>query len=182
MSKARRPGEVFSHDWTSGNPHTDLVRPIARASCRPQLYKSDASASNLVHLKSSQKSVDNWSRAHRHVHFDMDINTYDIDGYATRYFKHPRHLIATKLGWKHVSDKHCKYTSLKMDQLQDRLTRIRTMRQMRRRGRSQKRRDILTAADLKYRQEVVAAFVLAARTPGIEHKGAKRQGTKAVNI
>ena len=67
-----------------------------------------------------------------------------------------------------------------MDKLQDRLTRIRTMRQMRRRGRRQQRRDILAAADLKYRQEVVAAFVFATRTPGIKHKGAKRQGANEV--
>ena len=54
------------------------------------------------------------------------------------------------------------------------------MRQVRRRGRRQQRQSILAAPELKYRQEVVAAFVFATRTPGIKQKGAKRQGAKAV--
>ena len=54
------------------------------------------------------------------------------------------------------------------------------MRQVRRRGKRQQRRDILAAADLKYRQEVMAAFEFATRTPGIKQKGAKRQGANTV--
>ena len=36
-------------------------------------------------------------------------------------------------------------------------------------------------ANNMYRRDVVAAFICATRTPGIKHKGAKRQGAKAVN-
>ena len=31
-----------------------------------------------------------------------------------------------------------------------------------------------------YKQNVVAAFIMATRTPGVKQKGAKRQGAKAV--
>ena len=179
------PAQVLLSTLTGGgrNSRTSANQqfsPGKRPSCQWATVNLDADASNIVHLKSSNKSADNWSRADNHAQFDMDIKTYDIDGYATHYHEHPRKLIATKLGWTIVSDNRCKYTGLKMDKLQDRLTRIRAMRQVRRHGKRQQRRDILVAADLKYRQEVVAAFVCATRTPGIKQKGAKRQGGKAV--
>ena len=70
----------------------------------------------------------------------------------------------------------CKYTGLSADKLAKRAMVNRTLL---RRDRN-KRRQITQQANETYKQNMVAAFIMATRTPGIKQKGAKQEGAKAV--
>ena len=162
----------------SGGPESVASSVGSRTSCRPNTGNLGAGANHIFQLKScfEPDNIDRWNRTERNIQMDETIVTHDITGYADHYHKHPRHLLATTDGWITVDKTRCKYTGLTADKLSRRINKDRTLRK-RERG---KRKQMMQQANQMYRQDMVAAFICATRNPGIKHKGAKRQGAKAV--